>query len=69
MDNLECFVLVVVDIPTSQKYVPIISHKLDYNHGTDTKLENLIVIFNLSTVGPRDTRPQAARTSTMHVFE
>ena len=48
MDNLECFVLVVVDIPNSQKYVPIISHKLDYNHGTGTKLENLIVIFNLS---------------------
>ena len=23
----------------------------------------------LYTVGPRDTRPQAARTSTMHVFE
>ena len=22
-----------------------------------------------STVGPRDTRPQAARTLTMHVFE
>ena len=32
-------------------------------------LTNFHILFYLLTVRPRDTRPQAARTSTMHVFE
>ena len=48
--------------------IPQLLAKADTRERKYDKLRGNL-FFLIATVRPRDTRPQAARTSTMHVFE